>query len=809
MRQCEKTEGIGLKQVPKYVRMCAMETNTFKTEYCAVRKAWLDHYFSDLNPMQRKAVLATEGPVLILAGAGSGKTTVLIRRIVNLIRFGPAADAEELPPHADEAALKALRSLSPEAEHWAVLRPVPPWKILAITFTNKAADELKNRLEESDIENAGDIWACTFHSACVRILRREAELLGYAPGFSIYDTNDSLSLIKRILKDRNLDEKAYPPRSVLTAISRAKDEKILPEEYAANARASRDSRSIHIAGLYTEYAKRLFTANAMDFDDLILNTVLLLERFEDRRAWWQQRFSYIMVDEYQDTNHLQYLLISLLAGGHRNLCVVGDDDQSIYRFRGATIENILSFEQQFRGCRTVRLEENYRSTEQILEAANNVIRRNRSRKGKELWTGLGRGDPVKVITARDENEEAATVAGMILTDFSHGLRWKDHAILYRMNAQSSQLEFALKRSGIPYRVIGGARFFDRMEVKDMLSYLCVVSDPRDELRLLRVINTPPRGIGEKSVETARRIAAEESLSLFEVLERADAWPELSRSALRMREFARMIRELQDEALPSDALYDRLLGKTSYITMLEQSKDERDESRVENVRELKSSILAYQNETGDTGLAGYLASIALYTDIDGMDREEDSVILMTIHSAKGLEFPVVFVVGLEEGIFPGLRSIGEQDEMEEERRLCYVAFTRAKSRLLLTCAKQRMLFGKTTANRPSRFLEESGVEFDSPRPQSHTSAWSAGFSGTSRPASPSRPKPEARRRITPAPAAPLPELSIGMRVTHNAFGVGTVTKMIPMGGDQLLEIAFDGHGPKKLMLKAAARYLKTL
>ena len=784
-------------RVQKYVRMCLMDTNTFKTEYCSARRNWLDHYFSALNPMQRKAVLATEGPVLILAGAGSGKTTVLIQRLLNLIRFGPAADSEELPPHADEDALEALRSLSPAAESFAVLRPVAPWKILAITFTNKAADELKNRLHASEIGNADDIWACTFHSACVRILRREAELLGYASGFSIYDTNDSLSLLKRILKDQNLDEKAYPPRSVLTAISRAKDEKILPEEFAANARQSRDSRSLRIAGLYTEYARRLFLANAMDFDDLILNTVLLLERFEDRRAYWQQHFSYIMVDEYQDTNHLQYLLISLLAGNHRNLCVVGDDDQSIYRFRGATIENILSFEQQFSGCRTIRLEENYRSTEQILEAANNVIRNNHARKGKELWTGLGRGDPVKVFFARDENEEAALVAETILTDFSHGMRWKDHAILYRMNAQSSQLEFALKRSGIPYRVIGGARFFDRMEVKDVLSYLCVIADPKDELRLLRVINTPPRGIGDKSVETARRIAQEESLSMFEVLERADSYPELSRSSLRMREFSRMIRELQDESLSSDVLYDLVLEKTGYLAMLEQSKDERDESRLENVRELKSSILAYQHETGDTGLPGYLSSIALYTDIDGMDREEDSVILMTIHSAKGLEFPVVFVVGLEEGIFPGLRSIGEQDEMEEERRLCYVAFTRAKDRLLLSHARQRMLFGKTTANRPSRFLEESGVEFEEPRPRS-----------SPRPV-PRVSSPERKRIISPAPEIKLPELSVGLRVSHNAFGEGTVTKMIPMGGDQLLEITFDKHGAKKLMLKAAARYLKTL
>ena len=793
-----------------------MDINELKTEYITARKAWLNHHFSDLNPMQRQAVLATEGPVLILAGAGSGKTTVLIRRIENLIRFGASADSDEVPAGEEDAALEALRSLRPDAEPYAVLRPVPPWKILAITFTNKAADELKHRLEQCLDTEAGDIWACTFHSCCVRILRRDAEILGYGSGFSIYDTSDSLSLMKRILKDRDLDEKVYPPRAVLSAISRAKDDKILPEEYAAAARKSHDARSIRIAELYTEYSRRLFSSNAMDFDDLILNTVLLLERFEDRREFWQRRFEYIMVDEYQDTNHLQYLLISLLAAQHRNLCVVGDDDQSIYRFRGATIENILSFEQQFKGCRTIRLEQNYRSTEHILEAANNVIRNNRSRKGKELWTGLGRGDPVQVISVRDEHEEAASVAASILSDYSQGMCWRDHAILYRTNAQSSQFEFALKRSGIPYRVIGGARFFDRTEVKDVLSYLCVVADPKDEIRLLRVINTPPRGIGDRSIESARAIAQDEGLPLFEVLEHADAFPALSRASVRMREFARMIRELQDEALTAGELYDRVLEKTGYITMLEQSKDERDESRVDNVHELKSSILAYESESGDSSLPGYLSSIALYTDVDSMDREEDCVILMTIHSAKGLEFPVVYVVGMEEGLFPGLRAIGEQDEMEEERRLCYVAFTRAKNRLIVSHARQRMLYGKTTANRPSRFLEESGLDTEEKLHQ--RDAWSDRYpryeSGRAYAPSSSRgrtaPGASSSKRSTPVPtpAAALPELSIGQRVHHKAFGDGTVTKMTPMGGDQLLEICFDEHGAKKLMLKAAARYLET-
>ncbi len=804
-----------------------MDNEQFKTEYVSARRAWLEHRFSGLNPMQRQAVLATEGPVLILAGAGSGKTTVLIQRIANLLRFGAASDSEQLPPDADEKGLEALRSLSPEAEPYAVLDPVRPWRILAITFTNKAAQELKLRLEKLLNEGADDIWACTFHSACLRILRKEAELLGYESGFSIYDTADSLSLMKQILKDRNLDEKVYQPRSVLSEISRAKDARVLPEEYEKNARAGGNLRSMRVAELYGEYTRRLFAANAMDFDDLILNTVLLLERYEDRRLYWQQRFSYIMVDEYQDTNHLQYLLISLLAGGHGNLCVVGDDDQSIYRFRGATIENILSFEQQFPGCRSIRLEQNYRSTEQILDAANKVIRHNTGRKGKELWTSLGSGEDVRVCRLYDENEEASAVASDILADYSRGMHWQDHAILYRMNAQSSQFEFAFKRNGIPYRVIGGARFFDRAEIKDMLSYLSIIQDPKDELRLMRILNVPPRGIGAKSVEAARSLALQEGKPLFEILEKAENYPELSRPALRMREFAGMIRDLQETKLGCAELYDLVLEKSGYLRMLEESKDPKDQSRIENVRELKTSMLGFENETGDSSLQAYLENIALYTDLDDMDRSEDSVVLMTIHSAKGLEFPVVYVVGMEEGIFPGIRAIGEADEMEEERRLCYVAFTRAKKKLVLTHARQRMLFGRTTANRVSRFLEESelvsGREESERRSAVRSADWED-FQGETRgdpwrkasvqPASgrksegrssfPLRRKPETSSGDA---SAPILQLRVGQAVTHKAFGKGTVTKMTPMGGDHLIEIQFESVGSKKLMLKTASRFLQ--
>ena len=685
-----------------------METNTFEKEYCQARAGWIEAYFSSLNPMQRKAVLATNGPVLILAGAGSGKTTVLIQRILNLMLFGSASDSDTVPGFAGQAELDALRSGTQDAFSFAVLDPVPAWKILAITFTNKAAEELKARLENSLGEQARDIWACTFHSACVRILRREAERLGYGTGFSIYDTSDSTSLMKRILKDRNLDEKSMDPRSVLSEISRAKDRKLLPDDYASQAARSGDSRKRLIAELYQEYAKRLFAANAMDFDDLILNTVLVLDRFSDCRDYWQHRFSYIMVDEYQDTNRLQFALVSLLSGAHGNLCVVGDDDQSIYRFRGATIENILSFEQQFPGCRTIRLEQNYRSTGHILKAANNVICRNRERKGKELWTAQELGNPVRACKVGNEYDEANLIVQSLLSHYSKGMHWKDHAVLYRMNAQSNQLEFALKRSGIPYRIIGGARFFDRAEVKDILSYLCVIADPHDELRLLRILNVPARGIGDRSIEAARQIAFRSGLPLFDVLEHAGEYPELNRPAVRMRQFASMIRDLQEDAGDSAVVYDRVLEKTGYLTLLDTSKDEQDRSRAENVRELKSSILSYQAESGDTSLAGYLTSIALYTDLDSMNGEEDSVVLMTVHSAKGLEFPVVYVIGLEEGIFPGSRSLNTAEDLEEERRLCYVAFTRAKQELILIYAQRRMLFGRTTSNPVSRFVKESGV-----------------------------------------------------------------------------------------------------
>ena len=492
-------------------------------------------------------------------------------------------------------------------EELCSLDPAAPWTILAITFTNKAAGELKERLGAMLGPQAEDVWASTFHSACVRILRRDIERLGFASSFTIYDTDDSLRVIKDCLKTLELDDKQFPPRSVLGYISRAKDQMLLAPDYLAQKEKEGDFRLIRIAQVYVEYQRRLWEANALDFDDIILHTVRLLQQFEEVRAYYQRKFRYVLIDEYQDTNNLQYLLASTLAGGYENFCVVGDDDQSIYRFRGATIENILSFEQQYPTCRTIRLEENYRSTKHILEASNAVIRNNQGRKGKELWTRAGEGEKLTLYTAMNENDEAQYVAARVLEDFSQGRAWKDHAVLYRMNAQSNQLETAFKRNGVPYRIIGGTRFFDRAEVKDMIAYLAVLNNPEDDLRLTRIINNPPRGIGAKTIETAQEIARREESSLYAVIDNARMYPELERSAAKLAGFTALMGELAGllDELPLDQFYEELILRTGYATMLESKNTVEDRTRLENVRELLTSIHGYLENAGEEpSLAGF-------------------------------------------------------------------------------------------------------------------------------------------------------------------------------------------------------------
>ena len=805
-------------------------TDHFTSRFLDARRAYIRSRFPHLNPMQQEAVLQTEGPLLILAGAGSGKTTVLINRIYNLLKYGSGSDSELLPPFASEDMIRELEEHGPLADEYAAMDPVSPWQILAITFTNKAAGELKTRLETLLGESSRDIWACTFHSACVRILRRDCDRLGFTRDFTIYDTSDSLSLIKHILKDQNLDEKYYPPRGILSEISRAKGDKVLPPEFCAEAKKTVNLHRQQIGEIYTEYVRRLSVSDAMDFDDLLLFTVMLLSEHEDVLDYWQRRFRYVLIDEYQDTNLLQYELSSLIVGKYKNICVVGDDDQSIYKFRGATIENILSFEERYQGCRCIRLEQNYRSTGHILDAANAVIRNNTERKGKELWTDKPSGDLIELYTADSEKEEAQYVASKMLAGYSKGANWRDFAVLYRKNAQSNSIEFALKRNGIPYRIFGGTRFFDRAEVKDILSYLSVVSSPGDNLRLERIINTPARGIGSKSIEVALSLAAEEGKTLFEVISQADRYEDLARPAMRMRAFATLIEELRafSEVNTPDLLFDEIIEKTGYIRALKEKNTQEDLARAENVEELKTSILTYMRESGDTTLAGYLANVALYTDLDNYDTSASAVTLMTMHSSKGLEFPHVFIIGMEETIFPSMQAIGESAEMEEERRLCYVAITRAMQSLHLVCARERMIFGKTTSNRVSRFVDEipeedihknvpKGYGYRDAAPQSYhqrsESGYGSGYDSSSivrRPVQKGFDTHTIKLPVTPkTEQKPLLQLSVGDAVRHQAFHEGTVVKITPMGNDALLEIDFPSVGKKKLMLRTASLHMEKL
>lgn len=681
-------------------------------KYLALRDQYIESRFARLNPVQRQAVFATEGPLLILAGAGSGKTTVLVNRIANIIRFGSAHGSTELPRPVTEADLNDLRNAVaagrdlPRETAYLAVRSARPWNVLAITFTNKAAGELKERLRAMLGDTlGGDVNASTFHSACVRMLRRDAERIGFPKSFTIYDSDDQQRVIKQIYKDLMIDDKFLPVKSAIGQISSFKDKLLSAEDVAGEPFAN--TKAQLVSKIYTAYAGRLKAAGAMDFDDLIFHTVKLLQNDAEAREYYQNRFRYVVVDEYQDTSIAQFHLVRLLAGGTNNVCVVGDDDQSIYKFRGATIENILNFEKVFTGAKTIRLEQNYRSTANILNAANSVIKNNMGRKGKTLWTDHGDGEKVHHYTATNEQDEASHIADAIGEHLREGASLKDHAVLYRMNAQSNPIETYFARAGIPYRIVGGQRFFDRKEVKDINSYLAVIVNPRDDVRLRRIINEPARKIGMTTIEKIGELAASKGVPMMEIIAHVRDYPELQRAAAALERFYEMYRELCDLSVsePLDQFVGDVIAKSGYEAMLKAMKEE-GETRRENLGQLVSSIKTYADQNGeDATLSGFLEEVALISDLDSYDNDADSVTMMTIHSAKGLEFPYVFVVGMEDGIFPGEMAKYNEEDMEEERRLCYVAITRAKKELYLSTSRTRMIFGQTRRNPPSAFLSE--------------------------------------------------------------------------------------------------------
>ena len=735
---------------------------------------YLKQQFSFMNQMQQQAVFATEGPLLILAGAGSGKTTVLVNRISYILRSGLCK----------------------------------PWNILAITFTNKAAGELKERICNTVPEGGADIWAATFHSTCARILRRYGDRLGYSSHFTVYATDDQKRLVKEIMKQLQIDEKQLPVRSVLSDISKAKDKMLTPQQMKKDAEY--DSRKVFVAKIYEIYQSRLKTADAMDFDDLLCKAVELFEQEPEILGFYQNQFKYIMVDEYQDTNKVQYRFVSMLAQKYGNICVVGDDDQSIYKFRGATIENILSFEKTFSGARVIRLEQNYRSTQNILDAANGVISNNTIRKGKTLWTENPKGEKINIHTCDSERDEAAFVTKTIMDGVADGRKYSDFAILYRTNAQSNAIEQSLSRSGIPHRIIGGHRFYDREEIRDMVAYLQVINNPHDDIRLSRIINVPKRSIGARTVAVAAEIASGLGESIYTVIKDADAYPQLSRAASKLREFVRLIDGLIEAEASGDyslaELYNLIIEHTGYENYLRVEKENAD-VRIENIEELSSNIIKFEEDYGDEAdLSNFLEEISLMTDIDNYDADADTCVMMTLHSAKGLEFPVVFITGMEDGLFPSNASISNPEEINEERRLAYVGITRAKEKLYLTKTKYRMLFGSTTYNKDSRFLGEIPSELVERTGEGRlrtSSAFSSSGTGgkisvgVGKGAKPMAGVPRAGAYQPPAAKSGV-TYKVGDVVLHKLFGKGMIMTAEKMGNDTLLEIAFDKAGTKKLM-----------
>ncbi len=786
--------------------------------YLTAKRALFDAYYkAKLNDRQAAAVCTARGPLLVLAGAGSGKTTVLVKRIAHLIKYGIAYESDRIPEGLDEGYVKELEDaahLSPEEIAYIlpefIEAPCPPWGMLAITFTNKAAKEIKDRLLSAfdDPDLVKDIWSGTFHSICLRILHKYGDRVGLASGFSIYDTDDKKRVLLDIMKELDIDTQYLPVKTVANEISRAKDELTSPEDFPVTVT---DLRRKHIKEIYHSYNARLLKNNAVDFDDIIMKTVLLLEDNDDAREYYQKKFRYISVDEYQDTNMAQFRLTELLSGGYRNIMVVGDDDQSIYKFRGATIENILNFDRVYADAKVIKLEQNYRSTKTILAAANAIISHNEGRHEKSLWCDAAEGDKISLYRAQDGMAEARYIVDKISSlRVFHNKNYRDFAVLYRLNELSRGLEAAFAKSGIPYRVLGGQRFHDRKEIRDMTAYLHLIANHADNERLKRIINEPKRKLGQTTVDAVEAIAAEENIPMLAVMEKAGDYPALGRVASRLLEFASLICRISPTEKTPSAILEQIYIESGYRAML-VAEGEVSKERIASVQEYINGAVEYEKRVTDAGevptLYGYLEEVSLVSDVDKYDDAADAVVLMTIHSAKGLEFPTVFLCGMEEQIFPSSQCTMDPSQLEEERRLAYVAVTRAKEALYLTHTKERMIYGRTTYNPLSRFVaDEIPKELVEDATPQRPDRPSYGIGGrTSVPTGagrtvqqPSFQKEMGRTSFMPKKTAPLKLLEVGTRVSHNFFGNGTILSSKTVGGDILYTIAFDSGEEKRLM-----------
>ncbi len=792
-----------------------------KEKFQAAKRALFEKAYSKrLNPEQRRAVFTTRGPLLVLAGAGSGKTTVLVNRISFIIKYGNAYFSEELPEGVSLGMAEALSALAEEGSEEdisAILpqfisEPCPPWAVLAITFTNKAAREIKDRLllAFDDKEISDSIWAGTFHSVCVRILRKYGARLGYGEAFSIYDTDDKKRMISMCMKELNIDEKFLAPKAVANAISMAKDRLEGPSDFAPGC----DPRGRDIGRIYELYQKKLMQYNAVDFDDIIMKTVELLESDSEVRRYYQNKFRYVLVDEYQDTNYAQFVLTKLLSDGHRNIMVVGDDDQSIYRFRGATVENILNFDKTYPDATVIKLEQNYRSTENILSAANAIIANNEGRHQKRLWSDKGEGEKIVLHTSLDQNDEGKFIVDSIIGGiYKEKRKYSDYAVLYRVNALGRSLQTSFTKSGIPFKVVGDMGFYDHKEVKDMIAYLSVLSSSGDNLRLKRIINEPKRKIGAATVEAIEIIATELGKSMYEIVMSAEEYTALGKNAEKLSAFAKMIEEVKEKStLPSEYIKN-VYELSGYRDMLAAEGFE-GEGKMEYIEEFISAAAEYEARCSASGdeptLYGFLEEISLVSDVDKYDDEVNAVVLMTVHAAKGLEFPVVFLAGMEDGIFPSAQNFGNSEEMAEERRLAYVAITRAKEKLYITYAKNRMLYGKTTAGGLlSCFIREevpkSLISEDTPRPAPPRNTANP-YRYSNLPKEPRRfgeldRKPDITRPVSRKQGAEgfgIKKFAVGTRVRHSIFGEGEIISLKDMGGDVLYGVKFKSGEEKRLM-----------